>query len=319
MFATDVSAAVVKELRDRTGASMGKCREALKEEGGDIEKAVDWLKRRGVKSMERRTADSAESLISLGLTSSSGALVELRAETDFVTRSEPFQQFLLYLGRSFASTSPVSEPLEARLGDEAGRPRHVTAGVTVSDALLEVGSVLGEKLVLGNVHTLSAPIGGVVAGYVHPKQADGLPGTGRMAALVALCPTPSSGCDLDQLRAIADKLARHIVAAQPRFLTVASIPAETLFKEQEILKAAHLEQLGSRKAGSIDEQVLKKVIDGKTQKFHQETVLECQELVAPQATGGEAKPIPVAEWLQAEARSMGLERILVEDFKLAVL
>jgi len=321
-FSDAVPASLVKELRTRTGASMGKCREALKEESGDLEKAVEWLKKRGVKSMEKRVAESAEALLSLGVLPGAGAIVEVRAETDFVTRSELFQQVILYLAR-FVATKPVAGGTEAlqtlQLEDGPGRPPQLTTGKPLPEALLELGSVLGEKLLLGDVHCLAAPPGGVVAGYVHPKQADGMPGTGRMAALVSLQPSPSEGCDMQRLQATAVHLARHIVAAQPQFLSIASVPAETLRKERDVFREAHLAQVGTRKAGSVDEKVMQKILDGKTNKFYQETVLACQELVAPQGSGEEKKPLPVSEWLEAEAKSMGLQQILLEDFRLAVL
>lgn len=323
--AATVPAKLVKELRDRTGASMGKCRDALKEEGGDLEKAVEWLKKRGVRSMEKRTAESAEALMALGMEGDSGAILEIKAETDFVTRSELFQQVLLFLARSVAKSppGPVESIQSLILEDGPGRPQQLTTGIALPEALLELGSVLGEKLVLGEVQRLTAASGaGVVGGYVHPKSADGMPGTGRMAALISLRPLPSEGCDMERLRVIAAHLARHAVAAQPRFVSVDSIPAETLRKEREVFRAAYLEQLGSRKAGAVDEKVVQKVLDGKTNKFYQETVLACQELVAPQvSTGGksEAKPIPVSEWLQDEARSLGLEKIVLEDFRLYVI
>ncbi|CAJ1433993.1 unnamed protein product [Effrenium voratum] len=316
-----VSAARVKELRDRTGASMGKCREALKEEEGDLEKAVDWLKKRGVRSMEKRATESAEALLGLGLQQNGGAIVELRAETDFVTRSDVYQQTLRYLASTLAAAPDVAAggtqaALEMLVADGPDRPAQLRAGTALSEALLELGSVLGEKLVLSHVHFLAPPPDGVVAGYVHPKFADSMPGTGRMAGLVSLL---APGCDAAALQSTAARLARHVVAAQPRFLSVGSISAETLRKEQEVFKAAYLEQVGPRKAGAVDEQVLKKVIDGKTNRFYQETVLPCQELVAPQAGASDKKPVPVAEWLQAEARQLGVEKILVEDFRLAVL
>jgi len=321
-----VPASLVKELRDRTGASMGKCREALSEEAGDVEKAVEWLRKRGVRSMERRAAEAGEALLCLSVGPAAGALVELRAETDFVTRGELFQQ----IGLCLASTAlqhraGTDELLEVSLEDGAGHLKQVSAGAKVGAALLELGSVLGERLVLGQAQHLEAPPSGVVAGYVHPKQADGLPGTGRMAALVALRPLPAESCDLERLHTSAAQLARHVVAAQPRYVSVAGIPAADLSKEREALRAAHLEQLGPKKAATLDEQVLARVLDGKTQKFYQETVLLCQELVAPQtpAAAGlgraEAKPLPVAEWLEAEAKAMGLEKVLVEDFRLASL
>ncbi|CAE7210831.1 tsf [Symbiodinium pilosum] len=333
-----VSVAQVKELRDRTGASMGKCREALKEESGDLDKAVDWLKKRGVRSMEKRAAESVEALLSLGL-NQHGVIVELRAETDFVTRSEIFQQTLRHLANMLVAAPDVSDAgveavLGMRIADGPDRPSQFRTGAVVSEALLELGSVLGEKLVLANVQFLAAPAQGVVGGYVHPKSADGLPGTGRMAGLVAV---RSERCDPAALQTIASRLvrafsllnglvmrhaqARHVVAAQPRFLNVSSVPAETLRKEREVFKAAYFEQLGPRKAGGMDEKVIQKVLDGKTAKFYQDSVFACQELIAPQVAGGKSdqKALPVSEWLEAEARSLSASPILIEDFKLAVL
>jgi len=299
---------------------MGKCREALSEEAGDVEKAVQWLRKRGVRSMEKRAAEAGEALLALGLGPSAGSIVELRAETDFVTRGELFQRISLCLASANARRLEGPEALlEAELGEEAAELRQVAPGTTVAAALLELGSVLGERLVLGQAQHLQAPPGGAVAGYVHPKQADGLPGTGRMAALVALRPVPAEGCEPERLRASAAKLARHVVAAQPRYVSIASVPAATLQREREAFKAAHVEQVGAQKAASLDEKTWTKVLDGKTQRFYQDTVLMCQELVAPQAAGAEAKPMPVAEWLEAEAKAMGLEKLLVEDLRLASL
>lgn len=296
---------------------MGKCREALSEEGGDVEKAVQWLRKRGVRSMEKRAAEAGEALLSLSVGPSAGAIVELRAETDFVTRGEIFQRAGLCLASATERRLVGSDALlETELGEEAAELRQLTPGTKVSAALLELGSVLGERLVLGQAQHLEAPAGGAIAGYVHPKQADGLPGTGRMAALVALKPVPADGCDLERLRAGAAKLARHVVASQPSYLSIASVPAAVLQREREAFKAAHTEQIGAKKAAALEENVWARVLDGKTQRFYQDSVLMCQELVAPQASGGDAKPMPVAEWLEAEAKAMGLEKLLVQDFRL---
>lgn len=320
---------LVKELRDRTGASMGKCREALGEEGGDVEKAVDWLRRRGIRSMEKRTAEAAEALFALHVAGdgSAGAIVELRAETDFVTRGELFQQLCVCLAQTAVgcmSSGGASALAEAELADTPSRPKQVRPGTPVAAALLELGSVVGERFVLGEVLCLPAPAGGVVAGYVHPKQADGVANTGRMGALVAIQPLPPTApCDAERLRSVAAQLARHVAAAQPRFVSIPSIPAEVLHRERETFRAAYVEQLAPRKAGIIEEGLMSKVVDGKTQKFYSETVLLCQELVAPQAVGtgakGEEKPLPVAEWLEAEARDMSLEKIAVDSFRFASL
>ncbi|OLP83419.1 Elongation factor Ts [Symbiodinium microadriaticum] len=242
-----VSAARVKELRDRTGASMGKpssqCREALKE-SGDLEEAVEWLKKRGVRSMEKRAAESMEALLSLGL-DKNGVIVELRAETDFVTRNELFQQTLRHLAKMLAAEPETADAgieaaLAMRVADGPERPPQLREGAPLSEALLELGSVLGEKLVLANVHFLKAPAEGVVAGYVHPKFADSLSGTGRMAGLVSV----SGGrCDSGALHRIASRLARHVVAAQPRFLHVGSVP------EVENSKVVHISGSNLRDVG----------------------------------------------------------------------
>ncbi|CAE7493672.1 tsf [Symbiodinium natans] len=304
--------------------SSSRCREALKEESGDLDKAIEWLKKRGVRSMEKRAAESMEALLSLGL-DTNGVIVELRAETDFVTRNELFQQTLRHVAGMLVqepetADAGVEAALSMRVADGPERPAPLREGALLSEALLELGSVLGEKLILANVQFLKAPPQGVVAGYAHPKSADSLPGTGRMASLVSLS---SDKCDAASLHTIASRLARHVVAAQPRFLNISSVPAETLRKEREVFKAAYFEQLGPRKAGVIDEKVIQKVIDGKTAKFYQESVLACQELVAPQAARAvsgdtDQKALPVSEWLEAEAHSLSAS-IRLEDFKLAVL
>eukprot|EP00913_Durusdinium_trenchii_P002665 g2466.t1 len=201
-----------------------RCREALKEEG-DLEKAVVWLKKRGLRSMEKRAADSDEALLSLGL-AEAGAIVELRAETDFVTRSEVFQQTLRHLAHMMAASPDAAkdQALDMTIPDGPERPapearyprtiliarvllshmRQLRAGATLSEALLELGSVLGEKLVLGNVPALAD----CQVSYVHPKSADSMRGTGRMAGLVSVR-SPDSHSSADGFRAMASRLAHR--------------------------------------------------------------------------------------------------------------
>lgn len=316
-----VPASLVKSLRERTGASMGKCRDALKEEDGDIEKAVEWLRKRGVKSMEKRTADVGEAMLAIGSTSTAGAIVELKAETDYVTRNDAFQQLNTCLAFTAAQQS-TDMTGESKLALENFRIGLTVAddGISVDAALMELGSRLGERLVLGQVHQVLVPAsGGVLAAYAHPKFSDALAGTGRMAALVALRSSPAGGCDATRLQGVAAKLARHIVASQPRFLSIESIPAQILEKERETMRAAHLEQLGPAKAAKADEKVITKVLDGKTKKFYQDTVLLCQELIAPSESQEAPVTVPVSEWLEVEARAIGVEKLIVEDFRLAIV
>lgn len=304
-----VPAALVKELRDRTGASMGKCREALKEESGDVEKAVEWLRRRGIKSMEKRATDAVEALLAVSSTNRSAAIVELRCETDFVTRSTLFQQLSLAVAHT-ASAGSADDLAEGKLEGAQAFESQMSAGASVGQALLELGSVLGERLHLGKAARLEAK-DGVVAAYVHPKFADSAPGTGKIAALVALRAVGGSP-DLNDL---AQQLARHIVAVQPSFLSIDAIPKEVLEKEQETLKAAHLATMDPARAAKATDEMLKKVIDGKTKKWHADTVLMCQELLQ----NTDDKAVSVEAWLKREAKNLGVEQLVIDDFKLICL
>lgn len=319
-FASAVPASLVKELRERTGASMGKCNTALKEEGGDLDRAVAWLRQRGIKSAEKRVADAGEALLALGLLPSAGGIAELRAETDFVTRSELFQQLAVSVALTAAqkdhlslTPSELTEAVsEAALQRVEGFTR-ISDGLPVKTALLELSGILGERIVLGECQSLVAPAGSVVEGYIHPKGQDAaFPGTGRLAALVAVRASPEGAGDQERLRAIAKKLARHIVAAQPQFVSVDSIPVDAIEKEREATRAAFIQERGEKAAAN--EEVLKKVIDGKMQKFYQESVLLRQELLTPGVD-----PMPVSSFLEAEAKSVGIEAVIVDGFRVAVL
>jgi len=323
-----VSAALVKQLRDRTGASMGKCRSALMEEGGDVEKAVEWLRKKGIKSMEKRSGDSAESLLALGASQGSCSIVEIRAETDYVTRNAMFQQMIVSMADTVAATPKTASteggtddalnqmPLvlkagvdQAQLLEKAGRP--------LGETLLEIGSVLGERLILGRTWQLTAEEGTVLAGYVHPTGADGYPGTGKMAAIVALKASVAiEGDNLQRLQAAADKLARHIVAAQPKYLSVETIPHDALEKEQTLVKDTHLASMDPAKAAKIDEKMLQKVTDGKMNKFYQENVFVKQEVILG---GDDGKPPSVEKWLASEAKAIGVDSVVVDGFYLALL
>lgn len=318
-----VTAADVKELRERTGASIGKCRKALVEEGGDSEKAIEWLRRQGVRSMERRVADSVEALLAMSHSTQAGAIVELRAETDFVTRSDLFQQLCVAVARTAAreavkhgggaedSLDTLSEaPLEGSADIKQLRPN-----VSVGAALMELGSVLGERMQLSSSRSLIARPDGVVAGYAHRKQVDSHLGTGRMAALVSVSPE-GGAVDSERLRATALQIARHIVAAQPRFVDRAAIPCEVLANERRVALEAHLAQMDETRAAAMDTKVLEKIVSGKEKKFVQEVALLGQEILLPQS---DEKPPTVEKWLRAEASSMGVTALKVDGFRLAVL
>lgn len=319
-----VAPALVKELRTRTGASMGKCREALLQEEGDVSRAVEWLRKRGIQSAERRTSETPEGLLGIAVAPQAAAIVELRADTDFLTRGELFQRLTLAVA---AAAAQRSEPVaDVRIEDVEGLAP-VAAGVTVSQALLELTSVVGERLALGRAERLEAGPGAVVAGYAHPRHAGAAPGTGRLAAIVGVRGTPGPaglpGDADERLRAVGQQLARHVVAAQPRFLDVASVPEEVLERERGILEAAfaaeRAEKSGSKGAAKVDDAVLKKVLDGKMQKYYKDCVLLRQDMLLPTTNDGQEVNMPVSRWLSSEAEAGGFGSIEVDDFRFAQL
>jgi len=322
MFSTTVPIALVKELRERTGASLGKCRQAVAEGGGDMEKAVEWLRKRGIRSMEKRTAEAVEALLALKCDSAGGAIVELRAETDFVTRSELFQRLAGKLAEAVATggkadaagVCDVATILEAPLPD-AAEMSQLSSGAAVATALLELGSVLGEKLVLGKALQLNVAAPAVLAGYVHPKFSDGAAGVGKAAALVAVEAHPPQAAEA--LAPLALQLAKHCVAIQPRYVSPSDIPEGVLNAERDVAKEAHLSGLdpSKRAKAAENDEILKKVVEGKMKKFYQEHVLLKQEMVLP----GDAKPMSVEQWLADQAASIGASSIEVKDFRLACL
>lgn len=312
---------------------MGKCRSALQEENGDLEKAVEWLRKKGIKSMEKRASDNAEALLASHVSESSCAIVEILAETDFVTRHALFQQLSASVASTLAASPQLalcetgqtlsSAPLvlcqgadEQQLVDRQGK--------AIGDALLEVGSVLGERLSLGRRWYLgneAAFEGVVMAGYAHTTSTGSVAGTGRMAAIVKVKAEPAGSPEqADRLRAVAGQLARHIVAGQPRFVSIESIPAEVLEKERGLMRDAHLSAMDPSKAKKLTEEMLTKVVDGKTKKFYQDQVLLCQECILPSANSDAAAKVPLVErWLQQEADAIGVKSIVVEQFHFASL
>jgi len=323
-MATAVPISLVKELRERTGASLGKCREAVAEGGADIEKAVEWLRKRGIRSMEKRTTEAVEALLALTCDESGGAIVELRAETDFVTRSTLFQALAGQLATTVAlngkpdplGVCDVQHVLEVPF-HKAAEISQLSSGSAVQTALLELGSVLGEKLVLGQALYLHRSEAGAVAGYVHPKFSDGAAGVGKAAALVCVEADPPQAAE--KLEPIAVQLAKHCVAMRPRFVQRSSIPEGILRAEKDVARESHLAGLDPAKRAKVeaDDAILSKVVEGKLKKFYQEGVLLEQDMLLPGT--GDSKPPSVADWLVTQAKGLGATSVAVKDFRLVCL
>jgi elongation factor Ts len=215
-----ISASLVKELRDLTGAGMMDCKAALTETNGDVQAAVDWLRKKGLsKAAKKAGRVAAEGLVGVTAGAKRGAIVEVNAETDFVARNDQFQDMVTKI----TSLAPeVDGDVEKLL-----TLTYPGKSVTVEDHLKETIATIGENMTVRRTATLSVS-DGVVADYMHNRVADGL---GKIGVIVAL---ESSG-DKPSLADFGRQLAMHIAATNPVSLDLASVPAETLEREKAIL------------------------------------------------------------------------------------
>lgn len=216
-----ISASLVKELREKTGAGMMDCKAALTEVKGDIEAAIDWLRKKGLsKAAKKAGRVAAEGLIGIAASGKMGAVVEVNSETDFVARNEQFQEMV---------TNIASLAGKAK-GDVAKLLAATYPGkkITVEDQVKELIATIGENMSVRRTATLEVP-SGVVGSYMHNQVA---PGLGKIGVLVAL---ESSGKNADELAALARQIAMHVAATNPVALDLAGVPAETLAREKAIL------------------------------------------------------------------------------------
>jgi elongation factor Ts len=241
----DISAALVKQLRDLTGAGMMECKKALVENDGDIDKATDALR---IKGAAKAAARGAEREASNGLVvAQDGALVELRAETDFVAKNADFQALAAKIVAKAAETRPADA--------EALAATELEAGQTVAEAVQALSAVIGEKLELGRVAVLDGP----VAVYLHKRAADLPPQVGVLVAYEG---------NEDAARAAAMQIA----AMRPRYLTRDEVPADVIEHERE-LAAAKAKEDGKPEAA------LPKIVEGTVNGYYKTNVLLEQESV----------------------------------------
>jgi elongation factor Ts len=248
---------LVKELREKTGAGMMDCKKALNEVAGDIEKAVDWLRTKGLSAASKKAGRvAAEGLVAVSAAGTKGAVVEVNAETDFVGRNEQFQKFVGTVGK-------IALDNGGDLAKTAASPYPGT-GRDVQGELTNLIATIGENMTLRRSASLSVS-DGVVVGYTHNAVA---PDLGKIGVLVAL---ESTG-DKARLSAFGKQLAMHVAAANPQSLTVDALDKDLIERERAVLA----EKAGqSGKAADI----VAKMVEGGIRKFHQEVVLLEQAFV----------------------------------------
>ena len=247
----EISASQVKELREKTGAGMLDCKKALSESGGDIETAVDWLRKKGLSAAAKKSGRvAAEGLIAIATEGTKAAVVELNAETDFVARNEQFQALAENIAK--VTLAKGSEDVEAIKG--AAYP----SGGTVQDAITGAIATIGENMNLRRAATLSVG-NGFIATYIHTAIREGL---GKIGVLVAV---ETSSTDA-KVKDLGKQIAMHVAAAKPEALTREGVDASLLEREKNVLKE---QAIASGKPAEIAE----KMVEGRIRKFYEEVVL----------------------------------------------
>jgi elongation factor Ts len=245
----NVSASLVKELRDQTGAGMMDCKAALSETGGNIEAAVDWLRKKGLsKAAKKAGRFAAEGLVGVAVRATKGILVEVNSETDFVARNDLFQGLVkMVADAALDAGANVDKILAAKAG-----------GITIDEAIADTIAKAGENMSLRRAAELSVGKG-AIGSYVHNAVSDGL---GRIGVLVALESTGKS----DELKAFGRMVAMHVASANPQAVDPSGLDAATVEREKAVLSE-------KAKAQGKPANVIDKIVESGLKTFYKEVCL----------------------------------------------
>jgi len=286
----EITAALVKELREKTGAGMMDCKKALGETQGDLEGAFDWLRKKGLAAAAKKAGRvAAEGLIGLAVAGTRGAPVEVNAETDFVARNEQFQGFVRQVAHQALGAGDIDALAAARLGSE---------GKSVAEAMTQLISTIGENMTLRRMAKLKVG-SGVVVGYVHNSQA---PGLGKIGVLIGLESTGDAG----KLAAFGKQLAMHVAAANPQSLDISSVDPAALERERNVLA----EQ--ARTSGKAEE-IIAKMVEGRLRKYYEEVVLLEQVYVIDGESRVKAAVAAAAKEVGAPIAVTGFHRMVLGE------
>jgi len=251
----NITAQMVKELRERTGAGMMDCKAALTETNGNMEEGVDWLRKKGLaKAATKAGRIAADGLIGIAITASKGAIVEVNSETDFVARNEFFQGLVKMIADVVLTAgTDIEEIKKAKIGN-----------MTVADAIAESIAKIGENITLRRAASLEVEQG-VVATYMHNSVAEGL---GKIGVLVAL----ESAGDAEEVNRFGRKIAMHIAASNPIALDSSRLDPDLIRREREVLAEKAREQ-------GKPPNVIDKIVESGLKTFYKEVCLLDQPFV----------------------------------------
>jgi elongation factor Ts len=247
----EITAALVKDLRDKTGAGMMDCKRALTESAGDVEAAVDWLRTKGLAAAAKKSGRvAAEGLVGVVSAPGRAAMVEVNAETDFVARNETFQAFVEATAKIALQVGEDLDAIKAAAFPGTGR--------TVAEELTQLVATIGENMNLRRARVLSAR-GGVVATYIHNTLK---PGLGKIGVLVAV----EGAGEMAALETLGRQVGMHIAASTPEAIDIGGVDPAALEREKSVLT----EQ--ARASGRPDN-IIEKMVEGRIRKFYEEVVL----------------------------------------------
>ncbi|RAI60201.1 translation elongation factor Ts [Roseicella frigidaeris] len=247
----EITAALVRDLRDKTGAGMMDCKKALVESQGDMEAAIDWLRKKGLSAAAKKSGRvAAEGLVGVATGPQIGAMVEVNAETDFVARNEQFQGFVAEVAGLVLS---VGDDLEVLKRAPFPGTRH-----SVAEELTRLIATIGENMNIRRAKRLEVNKG-VVATYTHNAIR---PGLGKIGVLVAL----EGSSEIDALETIGRQIGMHVAAARPEALEVGSVDPSALEREKSVLAE-------QARASGKSEAIIAKMVEGRIRKYYEEVVL----------------------------------------------
>ena len=281
----EITAALVKDLREKTGAGMMDCKRALTESGGDMDAATDWLRKKGLSAAVKKGGRvAAEGLVAVASNGTRAAMVEVNSETDFVGRNEAFQALVEGIAQVALEVGDDVETIRAAHYPGTGR--------TVADEITQAIATIGENMTLRRAKVMTVPHG-VVATYVHNVLK---PGLGKIGVLVAV----ESENEASSLETLGRQVGMHVAATQPAALDIDSVDPADLERERTVLTE-------KARAEGKKEEMLPKIVEGQIRKFYQQVVLLEQQWVHD----GESRVRAVVD--KAGAKLAGFERFKVGE------
>ena len=284
-----ITAALVKELRDKTGAGMMDCKNALVETNGNIEESVDWLRKKGISGAEKKsTRTAADGVVTVSVSENAAALVEINSETDFVSRNPDFQKFA-------KNVSSIALNSGSNL-DELKNAKYLDSGKTVKDALTDLIGLIGENIVIRRTVLFNSSTN-ILSSYIHGQIDEGL---GKIGVILSI----ESNGDVEKIKELGKKLAMHIAASKPVAISSKDVDPSIIDRERKIL----IEQ--AKDSGKPDN-IIEKMVEGRISKFFSEITLLDQTWVMD----GESKVSKVIENIEKEISC----NIVIKDFKYFIL